>query len=191
MSLFHHVKRQLIILEIHETKLPDLPNDFFQGFEQLDSLYIYGCNLKAFPNLNGVDYTITMINLAENGIANLDNLYGTYLPELRDLELAHNFISVFTFETASKWPELRTLDLSFNQINRIFVPASITTILIAITDNPLVCDEMSWLRYCKCLNMTNGISGMIRCGSKVDIFTENSCCDIIDRNTTPNGAGRN
>ena len=75
----HHVKSQLILLEIYQTKIPDIPNDFFHGFERLYYLIIFGCNLRAIPNLNGVSRSIVSIDLRENKIVHIDSFYRTPL----------------------------------------------------------------------------------------------------------------
>ena len=186
----HHVKSQLILLEIYQTKIPDIPNDFFHGFERLYYLIIFGCNLRAIPNLNGVSRSIVSIDLRENKIVHIDSFYRTYFPKLGTLRLDSNFIAVVDFEAISKWPKLRMLNLSKNKISKITVPASITNLLILISDNPLVRDDMPWLRYCKCLEMTQHTPGMITCRHMVRIFTQNLCFDMVSGNANSDDAGK-
>ena len=76
------------MLQILNNRLPHIPFDYIDGFKMLALINIWDALLAQPPNFSPIQYTLAIISLRRNIIANIDTLYGVYMPKLTHLDLS-------------------------------------------------------------------------------------------------------
>ena len=68
---------------------------------------------------------IQILDLGNNTIRNISNIYGIVFPELRQIILTNNKIKKIIFQAYRYWPSLTEIDLKWNTLRHLELGHSI------------------------------------------------------------------
>ncbi|XP_065226825.1 carboxypeptidase N subunit 2-like [Planococcus citri] len=136
--------RALVILNLSENKLEDLPEELFADLDRLETLLLNKNNIQRLPtklfeplknlkilNLSENQLTVLsgkifqnllslqVLNLNENKLKTLPTLIFSPLTQLKDLKLANNNLTVLKTGVFRKLKNLIMLNLSGNKLNNL------------------------------------------------------------------------
>ena len=142
------VKMTLRKLLLSENQLVKFPNDYFEGFMQLERLEVAGNRLVAIPSLGWVTSTLKDLFMEQNHIISIDGI-NTQMPfqKLANLYLQENYIHEFDVQILNKMPFVKYIFLGENRLRhlddyRSFVPHA----EIQFHSNPFHCDtRTAWI----------------------------------------------
>ena len=140
------VKPTLLVLRLAYNQLVRFPNEYFEGFLQLEYLDIQSNHLEVVPALGWLTSTLERLDLSHNRITSLEGLV-TQVPfkELDHINLGTNNIRTFDVGILRKMPNLSHLSLARNDLKGIDDYRHFFSYIPDVSGNPFHCDPaMAW-----------------------------------------------
>ena len=143
-----YIKHSIRVLRLSHNAINFLSNQYFEGCLTLEHVSLHSNMLSFIPNLHHISRTIQSISLSTNNITDGKRLYDCYFPKLNKIWIEYCSIRTFCMPHREMWPEMRVMDLSYNNITSFCLPPW-GDFLVQLKGNPIHCDDgMGWVRRC-------------------------------------------
>ena len=112
------IKKTLQILELSRSPIFFINERYFYGFEKLHEIYLRRTFLTNVPYLSKLSTILTSLDLTENIVRNIYNMYDTNFTHLKTIYLSGNLLEIIDCRRLN-FPNLMTIDLAQNRIMTI------------------------------------------------------------------------
>ena len=120
MPPFDVIKKSLLFINLGRSNISHVPQNYFEGFTHLKSLYFTSNYLSNLPNIQSLNRTLMTFGLEYNNIAALSgSLVDQEFKMLKELLLRSNLLTQFDIGLLTFWPSLRLLDVSRNPLTTL------------------------------------------------------------------------